>query len=208
MLSLALMSLLCLPAMALTPRNMRSENPEYEFQKQMPNAISVDAGFYSVENVVSLFATSLTAAFTSISGEVSHIGVIPNIGVNYDRLINHTVSMGASFHYSRTWFDWQQKSDPTVKGRGAWNFYMLSYECRFTYFRKGVTTIYGKAGVGASLVQCTTNESGGPDRQEFAVLPNFQITPLGLRFGRRVAGFVELGFGYRGLVNAGVECRF
>ncbi len=36
----------------------------------------------------------------------------------------------------------------------------------------------------------------------------FQITPLGLRIGRQFAGFVEVGVGYKGLVNGGLAVRF
>ena len=34
--------------------------------------------------------------------------------------------------------------------------------------------------------------------------PNFQVTLIGLRFGGSLAGFIELGVGYKGLINGGV----
>ena len=35
-----------------------------------------------------------------------------------------------------------------------------------------------------------------------------QITPLGMRIGRKLGGFVELGLGYKGLFNFGCSYRF
>jgi hypothetical protein len=35
-----------------------------------------------------------------------------------------------------------------------------------------------------------------------------QVTPIGIRIGSNVAGFAELGFGYKGLINLGVAARF
>ena len=37
---------------------------------------------------------------------------------------------------------------------------------------------------------------------------NFQVNAVGLRFGKALGGFVELGVGYRGYVNAGLSYQF
>jgi hypothetical protein len=37
---------------------------------------------------------------------------------------------------------------------------------------------------------------------------SFHFTPLGLRFGKNIGGFCEIGYGYRGIVNAGLSVRF
>ncbi len=36
----------------------------------------------------------------------------------------------------------------------------------------------------------------------------FQVTPIGMRIGRQIAGFVELGYGYKGIFDAGLAVRF
>jgi hypothetical protein len=35
----------------------------------------------------------------------------------------------------------------------------------------------------------------------------YQFTPLGVRTGQKVAFWAELGYGYKGLLNAGVSIR-
>ena len=37
---------------------------------------------------------------------------------------------------------------------------------------------------------------------------NFQYTPVAIRFGGKVAGFVELGVGYKGVINGGLSYKF
>ncbi|MCK4288204.1 MAG: hypothetical protein KAW86_03280, partial [Bacteroidales bacterium] len=37
---------------------------------------------------------------------------------------------------------------------------------------------------------------------------NFQITAVGVRLGKSLGGFMELGFGYKGLLNFGLSYQF
>lgn len=34
---------------------------------------------------------------------------------------------------------------------------------------------------------------------------NFQVIGAGVRIGRKIAGFAELGFGYEGIINLGIS---
>ncbi len=49
----------------------------------------------------------------------------------------------------------------------------------------------------------------GPMRQENNKMrPNFYYAPVGMSVGRKLCYFVELGFGYKGVVNTGVSYKF
>lgn len=37
---------------------------------------------------------------------------------------------------------------------------------------------------------------------------NYKVTALGLRVGKKLAGFLELGFGFTGIVSAGISYQF
>lgn len=84
------------------------------------------------------------------------------------------------------------------------NLYLLG-AVRFNYFHKGITDLYSGLSIGAKLRMETTKHDG-----VIAVTagPAFQLTALGVRFGKRVYGSVELGYGYKGLLNVGVGTRF
>ena len=49
-----------------------------------------------------------------------------------------------------------------------------------------------------------------PDFEHFknTMIPNFQINPIGISVGDNVAGYFEFGYGYKGILNAGMAYRF
>ena len=67
--------------------------------------------------------------------------------------------------------------------------------------------LYGAVSYGVSVL--TDNVIGLGSADETGAKPyGFQATPIGARFGRQFAYFVELGMGYKGLVHAGASFRF
>ena len=112
-----------------------------------------------------------------------------------------------------------------ISGRYTRSVYTLGAEVVFKYFSTPRFTFYGLGGVGGSLEQMTYNFNAGIAEQSYFygtptslvptshyteshLYPNAQISPIGLRFGGPLAFFMEMGFGYRGLVSGGVCYRF
>ena len=67
--------------------------------------------------------------------------------------------------------------------------------------------LYSGAGFGVRLRHGTYIEGEETDTLNKA-LPTFHINALGLRFGRNIAFFVEIGAGYKGVLNAGLSAQF
>ena len=100
--------------------------------------------------------------------------------------------------------------------------YTGAVEGLVTYFRnkkKGRFTLYAYVGLGLTSYQDKyIINSGGlygshvsiPAGEHQYQVINFsaQVTPIGLRFGNKIAGFVEAGFGYKGLLSSGLSIRF
>ena len=63
--------------------------------------------------------------------------------------------------------------------------------------------LYGSTAVGASWRSAS---SGGQTETKTGFA--YQITPIGVAFGGMIVGWAELGFGYRGILSAGVAVRF
>lgn len=63
--------------------------------------------------------------------------------------------------------------------------------------------LYGSTAVGASWRSASTG-SKTDSKTGFA----YQITPIGVAVGGMIVGWAELGFGYRGVLSAGVAVRF
>ena len=82
-------------------------------------------------------------------------------------------------------------------------YYTLAIESVFNYMNKPNMRIYGLLGFGGTI----TNAPGFENFQT-TVIPNFQINPFGMSFGDKVVGYFEVGYGYKGIINAGVAYRF
>ena len=81
----------------------------------------------------------------------------------------------------------------------------VSTGVRFNYYSKNITDLYSGLLLGANVRFLSSDKdhllnAGG--------MFTWQLTALGVRFGRRIYGNVELGYGYKGLLSVGIGSRF
>ena len=76
----------------------------------------------------------------------------------------------------------------------------------FKYYSYGKFSIYGLCEVGAALYS-VTQFSDGENRHQLSFSPMANVYPIGLSYGGQVSGFIEGGWGSRGIVNAGVSVK-
>lgn len=104
-------------------------------------------------------------------------GVIPQFNVAYDYRISKVFAIGAEVTSN---FETYHTAGVTM------DFYYLS---------KPKFSVYGNLGVCAIL--CTEGEKFNQ------IFPTFGIYPLGLKFGKNAGGFIEVGYGHKGILNFG-----
>ena len=75
---------------------------------------------------------------------------------------------------------------------------------RFAWVRRGIVQVYSSVSLGAGL-EIRDNIY---DKNIYEAFCAFDIKPLGLSVGRRFFGFIEAGYGTRGIINAGFGYRF
>jgi len=66
--------------------------------------------------------------------------------------------------------------------------------------------LYGAVSYGVSILDDYRTKMGFADESGPKAY-GFQGTPFGIRLGRQFACFMEIGFGYKGLVHGGIEVR-
>ncbi len=122
--------------------------------------------------------------------------------LNYRYYISRdfTLGMGVSFENIAG-------SDGRVNG----SFVTISPEFTVSYMdtRKAPIRVrlYGAGSMGVTLFSDGDVMPGNADRSGLK-LWGFQATPFGIRIGRQIAGFAEVGFGYKGLIHGGLSVRF
>lgn len=85
---------------------------------------------------------------------------------------------------------------------------VLAPELTLVYMSKPLFQAYGSIGTGVSRYSENRNydNAGGHSKTEGVAIEG-NITFLGLRIGRQLGGFLELGVGYKGVVSGGVSYR-
>jgi hypothetical protein len=83
---------------------------------------------------------------------------------------------------------------------------MMAFECVFHHYDKGNVAIYSLAGLAHYFTQDQMINYSDQTYSDGGM--TFQATPLGVRFGKTVGVFAELGFGYKGILNFGIGSKF
>lgn len=99
---------------------------------------------------------------------------------------------------------WQNSFDAVTGLRSGTQTGGMLYivpECRFNWVRRDLVKMYSSVGIGGLIGKDMDND--------MAILPVFQVNPVGIEIGRKVFGFCEIGIGmmYTGAM-AGVGFRF
>lgn len=114
-------------------------------------------------------------------------------------------SIGVDVVYDRTTLLYEF-NPPSLDELFETDYISLMGRLDFKYLKKGPVKIYSSLGAGfcsrsADQSQPVTDVS---DSNFGAAL---QLTPIGIRVGNRLAGWAELGFGFRGLFSAGLALK-
>ena len=81
----------------------------------------------------------------------------------------------------------------------------VAFEMTNMYMQRKIASWYTRFGVGISFISEVQDYGiNGGITKKFNLL-NFQYTPFGVRIGKSIAGFLELGIGYKGLVQTGLS---
>ena len=92
------------------------------------------------------------------------------------------------------------------------HYMTFAVEPKINYIAKPAFQLYGYLGLGITIINFGSvgKFANGEQPEIDGRLPhvNFHLTPVGARFGKEFGGFVEIGYGYKGILNAGVSYCF
>jgi len=134
------------------------------------------------------------------------------IFISYNHRLIHNLDVGLAAIYE------SQKHDktsiiPDMQGlHHIYREYFLTFlaHAHYHWLQKGILDLYSGAGGGICFNQKkdSRNDFRNVKNNRFQTGFAYQLTPLGLRIGKRPGGFIELGYGYKGLIAAGFSYRF
>lgn len=150
------------------------------------------------------------------------------ISLTYRYHISRVISVGLAAMYEHEDGTWRTGTGLLLSiFGGSYQFYgnfsrtciTIAPEVTFNYgdVADGMLRFYGMFGAGFTFKQQNAYLTGSNDPNfsiegtvpRFAPMHlNMQLTPFGMRYGKALGGFVELGCGYKGIFNYGITYRF
>ena len=83
---------------------------------------------------------------------------------------------------------------------------ILAFETKFIYVDKPLLTLYSLIGLGGLLLYEKNLDRPKTPTNIFN-WPTCQLTPFGIRYGKKIGIFGELGYGYKGIINMGASLK-
>lgn len=164
--------------------------------------VSVSYGTLPITNFVGIFSNLFVGVFT---GKLSNISSIGATSLNYLYRINKTIGVGATFSFSSLNADVRNTEDVISQ-----SYYSIMPQIKFNWLNRDLVTLYSRLNVGVTyLALRRTYEAPGSESQTGCVwAPMFQLSPIGIEVGRRIAGYAEAGWGATGLLIVGIRGKF
>ena len=118
------------------------------------------------------------------------------VSVNYTFRIVGGLGVGATFVYSG--------NNQRLAGKKiSTDYYSIMPHLKMRWLNLRILSLYSRIGVGL-----TFTESSGEGQSESARQWAFQVSPIGVEIGGKVAAYAEAGIGTMGSLVAGLRFRF
>lgn len=133
----------------------------------------------------------------------------PVIGVEYTYNFKRWFAIEAGVFYSTLFQNRYNRFDGSKTGYSHNSTYTVAARAKFTYFSRGLVTMYSSAGFSTNfLVSTSLSRAKEEYYASVEIIPFIDLKLFGLTVGKKLYGFAECGLGGFGLVNAGIGYRF
>ncbi len=138
---------------------------------------------------------------------------LPDFHFSYKFRPVKRLAVGAVFTYSCFMGEVFQKtsleSAGTIKmGDLEYNYYTVAGEMDIYYVAGNIFKFYGALGFGYTFGNIEYRTVGDELREKKSNHFNFQFSPISFKVGGRAGGYLEIGYGYKGVLNGGVFFNF
>ena len=178
--------------------------------EDLKNEISLSYGFGSLSQIGDGLGEGLGMAFFS-NTEYDDGFILGPISAEYFyHLNNPRLAIGGIFSYSKWDSDVQKRGGSHEKvGERKRNYFSVMPAVKWYWTNKNSFGFYSKAAVGAAFLNSTEKEfSTGKSNDDNGTYFMFQLSLIGLEFGKQFRGFAELGVGHQGFAVAGLRYKF
>ncbi len=170
------------------------------------NQFSIGYGVITVDEELDLIEGVLGDVISLGSYTFDNEKMSGAVILTYNNAISKVVHIGGAVAYEQITKDVVVAGDK--KGELKRNFITLGIESKFAWLNRDFVQMYSSAGIGLTINKDEFTETNGNSNDDSQTHFNFQLSALGLRIGNTLAGYAEVGYGYKGILNFGLSVRF
>lgn len=175
---------------------------KHELRVQVQDGLPITIAF--------AFGHVIRDIFSSYQSEEIGRTSFPMLGLGYRYHISERVNVGilASYMQNKRTYKLTKTGEEDKEAVSDDQFFFVTPVIEYAYLNRENVRLYGSAAAGLAILKSsykTVGDSGNAD-PNYAL--DFQVNPIGIRVGRQIAGYAELGFGLKGIITLGVSARF
>lgn len=167
--------------------------------------ISVGYGFLGTSEMIGIFSDVLATAITGGNYSKTDNKWSGNLIAAYKFTPTNRFGLGLTYAHTRNTAAINIHDVPT--GKSTTNYHTIAAEAQYNYINRTFFRLYAVVGAGITSFTEKYEPNTGSAEKNTAGHFNFQVSPVGVKFGNRIGGMAEVGFGYKGLFNAGLFVR-
>lgn len=177
-------------------------------QEKNTSIINISVGVATTNETNNLVDDILTGIFTNQSFKNERVSPSFNVTYKYAVLDNLFLNLNGSLQSIKR--DVLESND--VVGNLTNNYMTIGTGADYHYIKKEWFQMYS----GISVAYTFQNSDFVPNGKISTMnsmdkknkFLNYQFNAIGISFGKRIAGHIEIGFGYKGIINAGLSHTF
>lgn len=172
------------------------------YAQEKKHELEIGVGIFSFNEIADFMSEMIISGLPTGMKEVNGVSYGTEF-IAYKYRVTDRLGLGGAFTFNYGTTDLVDVNRDKF-GEALRNHYTLAAEADFRYLNTPLLKLYGLVGAGGTLYNLTYARDGQPDEKKSQPYFTFHVTPIGLKVGNNWGGFCELGFGYRGIVNAGL----
>jgi hypothetical protein len=163
-------------------------------------------GVWGTNTIIDVFSDIIVTGFTGGTISTQNDNYIGDFHLGYKYLPSKHIAFGLTFAYASNTSD--AYFNQAKSGRIYNDYYTWGLEFDYRYISRPKLALYSTLGAGITLFSQEYRPESGDKAKESNAYFNFQVTPIGVKFGQYFGVFAEAGFGYKGILTLGLFGRF
>jgi hypothetical protein len=173
-------------------------------QQKGTSDISVSVGAATSTDIANLFTNILAEGLTGGEYSTRNMKAGPSLGLTYRYAVMDRWMVHADGFYQKMTENLYLSN--AKSGELKYSYITVGLGSDYRYISKEYFQMYSGLAVAYTSESIDNSGQGGSPKGEGFF--NYQINAAGFRVGKKLAGFAELGFGYKGIANVGVSYQF